>query len=82
MQSQFDHQYLLQSRIDQYHRDAIRAEQLHIVGAGLPNRIIVATTKMNASMSTMLTVAHAYFRRHVTDSPEPGVETVHPRAAA
>jgi hypothetical protein len=82
MQSQFDHQYQLKSRIDQYHRDAIRAEQLHIARTGPPNRIVGATMKLNTSMRTRLTAAHAYVRRPVTVSLEPDVEAVDPRVTA
>jgi len=82
MQSQFDRQYLLKPRIDQYHRDAIRAEQLYVAGAGLLNRIFVATTKLNTSMRTMLAATHLYFGRPGTISSGPNIDAVDLRVTA
>jgi hypothetical protein len=75
---QFEHQYQLKSRIDQCHRDAIRAEQLHVAGAGQSKRMIGVATKLNFSVRTMLNAAYACFRLQAAVGLESDVEALDP----
>ena len=70
MQSQYDHQYQMKSRIDQYHREAIRAEQIHSASATQPKRIDQQARKWWTSVRSVLTAAQAYFSRKPVISPE------------
>lgn len=63
MQSQFDYEYQLKPRIDQYHRDAVSAEQIRIARANRTKRITEDTMKRRVSIGAMLITAKSYFRR-------------------
>ena len=76
MQSQIEHQYQLKPRINQYHRDAIRAEQLHLASARQSKRMIGAARGLKISMGTMVNAAYARCWRPAAASLESDIKAL------
>ena len=70
----YHHEYKLELKVtaivDNYHREAIQAEQRRLDRAGRPGRIATAAMRLRTSVRSLFTTAGAHVRQERVARPE------------